>query len=242
MPEGCCWFGRLQKRLRRKCIFKTLKVYHFLKNHTSQFKENSPDENLRSPHYTLHMCENLQTDLVFETTKLQIFANNINLKAKYATTYHSCGGSIESARGSLASPYYPSTYPANIECIWSLQGTKGSFLELQFNQFDIVKSEHCNEDYLEIRKWSEGQIIGIFCGSKVPQERLVSFERVWLKFHSAEGNIGKGFKLSWNYGKRFNKTYSLANKFKNKISSPFERVNKQNKRLHIQPPGANGAK
>lgn len=168
-----------------------------------QFKENHFDGNLQSGNYTIYLCEQHQTDLLFETSKLHIFANNINFRAKYSTTQHACGGFIESARGSLASPLYPSTYPPNIDCTWTLQGSKGSFLQLQFDQLDIVKSEHCNEDYLEVRNWSEGKVVGIYCGSKMPESALVSYERFWLRFHSGEGNTAKGFKLSWNYG-RFN--------------------------------------
>ncbi|XP_065360610.1 cubilin homolog [Calliphora vicina] len=163
------------------------------------FKENHFDDNLQSGNYTLYTCEDHQTDLVFEASKLHIFANNINFRAKYSTIQHSCGGYIESAKGSLASPYYPSTYPPNIECTWVLQGTKGSFLELQFDQLDIANSEHCNEDYLEIRSWSESKVLGIYCGLEKPENTLVSFERFWLRFHSADGSTGKGFKLSWNY-------------------------------------------
>ncbi|KAM7358205.1 cubilin 2 [Cochliomyia hominivorax] len=163
------------------------------------FKENHFDYNLQSGKYSLFVCEEHQTDLVFEASKLHIFANNINFRAKYSTAQHTCGGSIQSARGSLTSPYYPSTYPQNIECVWMLQGTKGTYMELQFDQIDIAKSEHCNEDYLEIRTWSEGKVLGVYCGSVMPENSVLSYERFWLKFHSAAGSTGKGFKLSWNY-------------------------------------------
>ncbi|XP_037817925.1 cubilin homolog [Lucilia sericata] len=179
-------------------------------------KENHFDNNLQSGNYTMFMCEEHQADLVFEASKLHIFANNINFRAKYSTTQHSCGGHIESERGSLASPYFPLTYPPNIECIWSLQGSKGSFLELQFDQFDIASSEHCNEDYLEIRTWSESKILGLYCGSGKPEKTLISFERFWLKFHSADGSTGKGFKLSWNYAH----LNDLINKTRGYISNP----------------------
>lgn len=165
-----------------------------------QFKENHFDDNLQSGNYTLYLCEEHQTDLTFEASKLHIFSNNINFYARYSTAQHSCGGIIESARGSLASPYYPSTYPSNIDCTWVLHGTKGTFLELTFDKLDIVTSEHCNEDYLEIRTWSESKILGVYCGAVIPDKPIVSYERFWLRFHSSEGNTGKGFKLSWNYG------------------------------------------
>lgn len=149
----------------------------------------------------MFLCEEHQSNLVFEVSKLHVFGKNINFEAKYSTTQHSCGGTLTSAGGSLASPYYPSTYPANMECEWMLQATKGTFIELQFDQMDIAKSEHCNEDYLEIREWSASKVLGIYCGNEIPEENIISFERFWLRFHSSEGSTGNGFKLTWNYGK-----------------------------------------
>lgn len=32
-----------------------------------------------------------------------------------------CGGSISSWNGSISSPYYPSYYPPNIDCTWTLE-------------------------------------------------------------------------------------------------------------------------
>lgn len=157
---------------------------------------------------TLYLCERHQTDMMIEATRLDLFAKNINFQAKFSTIENSCGGYTESARGTLVSPHYPLTYPPNMDCVWTIQGSKGSFLQLQFTSLDIVKSEDCNEDYLEIRDWSEGKILGLYCGSEMPSTELLSYERLWLRFHSSPGSTGKGFKVTWSYGK--SKVYSLS--------------------------------
>lgn len=104
-------------------------------------------------------------------------------------------------RGILTSPYYPQSYPSNVECVWEIKASPGNYIELSINELDIVKSENCNEDFLEIRQTSAlGKILQVFCSNEVVTDRIVVFERAWLKFRSVEGNTANGFKLQWNYG------------------------------------------
>lgn len=64
-------------------------------------------------------------------------------------------------RGKIASPKFPYTYPLNIECEWLIKASPGNQLLIEFNQLDVDSSEHCNEDYVELRNTNErGQIIG----------------------------------------------------------------------------------
>lgn len=137
---------------------------------------------------------------MYEVSQLNLIANNIDFYARFSTIQHSCGGSIESPHGTLASPYYPQNYPPNVECQWTIKANKGNNLELQFEEINITKSDHCNEDFLEVRKAINSPLMGVYCGNQLPSKVLRSFESVWLKFHSAEGSTGKGFKLKWSYG------------------------------------------
>lgn len=149
----------------------------------------------------MYLCERHQTDVMIETTRLDVFTRYINFQAKFSTIQNSCGGYIESAHGTIVSPHFPSTYPPNMDCTWTIQGRRGNFLQLQFVSLDIVKTEHCNEDYLEIRNWAESKILALYCGSELPSSELTTYERLWVRFHSSPGNIGKGFEITWSYGK-----------------------------------------
>ncbi|XP_058975812.1 cubilin homolog [Musca domestica] len=148
---------------------------------------------------TEFFCEEHQSNLLYEVSQLNLIANNIDFYARFSTIQHSCGGSIESPHGTLASPYYPQNYPPNVECQWTIKANKGNHLELQFEEMNITKSDHCNEDFLEVRKTINSPLMGVYCGNQLPSEVLRSFESVWMKFHSAEGSTGKGFKLKWSY-------------------------------------------
>ncbi|XP_073838449.1 cubilin homolog [Musca autumnalis] len=148
---------------------------------------------------TEYFCEEHQTNLLYETSNLHLTTNNIDFNARFSTIQHSCGGNIESPHGTLASPNYPEYYPSNVECEWFIRASKGNHLELRFEEMNITRSSHCNEDFLEVRKSHFSKIMGVYCGNELPMEALRSYESVWLKFHSSEGSTGKGFKLKWSY-------------------------------------------
>lgn len=52
-------------------------------------------------------------------------------------------------------------YPNNIECEWVIQASEGNKMLITIEDLDIEESEHCNEDYLEIRETNSiGKLIG----------------------------------------------------------------------------------
>ncbi|MGH0175673.1 UNVERIFIED_CONTAM: hypothetical protein FKN15_071112 [Acipenser sinensis] len=65
-----------------------------------------------------------------------------------------CGGSSTSWNGTLASPYYPSHYPPNVDCSWTLKAPlPGYLLSLTVVALDIQESpvsNTCDKDWLEI--------------------------------------------------------------------------------------------
>lgn len=38
-----------------------------------------------------------------------------------SATSHSCGGYLGNPSGTLQSPFYPSSYPNNADCVWEIQ-------------------------------------------------------------------------------------------------------------------------
>ncbi|XP_075162494.1 cubilin homolog [Haematobia irritans] len=158
----------------------------------------------------IYMCEMPQNHLTFETSSLQLVAGHINFKATFSTVQHSCGGNLKMARGTLVSPYYPASYPSNVDCTWEINVAMGNTLQIDIEELDLPTSDRCNEDYLEIRASSRSKLLGVFCGNQIPEEPVTSFESLWIRFHSSQDSTGKGFKLKWNYAhlnEIVNKTY-----------------------------------
>lgn len=73
-------------------------------------------------------------------------------------------------------------------------------MRLNIEMLDIDETEHCNGDYLEIRKESgTGELIGIYCGKNIPSS-LPPANIYWMKFRSDNDGVGRGFLLEYSYG------------------------------------------
>uniref|UniRef100_A0A0P6JSL8 Putative fibrillin n=1 Tax=Aedes aegypti TaxID=7159 RepID=A0A0P6JSL8_AEDAE len=110
-----------------------------------------------------------------------------------------CGGELTSFSGEFASPQYPNMYPMNVECIWTVKASPGNTVQLYFRSLDLLLSEDCNVDYLEIREASgSGKLIGDFCGQNLPMN-LTSSNSFWIKFQTGNQGIAKGFLAEYSY-------------------------------------------
>ncbi|XP_045485243.1 cubilin-like [Pieris rapae] len=113
--------------------------------------------------------------------------------AHYSTLSSACGGTISSEEGSFASPNYPLSYPLGTDCEWTLRASPGNSMYITFEAFNIVYSDRCNEDYLEIRENNGGgRLLGAYCGETVPVNTTTG-SVIYIKFHSGYQNSGTGF-------------------------------------------------
>lgn len=115
-----------------------------------------------------------------------------------------CGGSLEGERGYFATPEYPNNYPVDIECEWTVNISQSMTTDLTFESFDLINSDHCNDDFLEIRKGDKhGPLIGVFCGTNIPVN-VSALGGIWLYFKSSKPDVGevaataKGFKAEYS--------------------------------------------
>lgn len=110
-----------------------------------------------------------------------------------------CGGILSGTEGRFSSPTYPDNYANNIQCTWTLSALPGNLIQLNFEDFILVESENCNEDYLEIREGnSNGPLLGVFCGWHTPT--LDPKESFWIKLRTDDDEVRKGFMAKFNYG------------------------------------------
>ena len=110
-----------------------------------------------------------------------------------------CGGKYTSESGIIVSPNYPLSYPDKADCIWILSNSPGNRISLSFDDFDILNSDNCDVDYLEIRDNDGiGKLHGVYCGKNI--DSITSSHPLWIRFKSAANDIGnpKGFKAEYN--------------------------------------------
>ena len=97
-----------------------------------------------------------------------------------------CGGSISTKNGVLTSPFYPSSYQSDRDCVYtiSIRGG-GTYIELNILTFELENPSFDGTvyDYLEIRDGSseDSQVIGMYSGTSIPKSIHSSQSNMWIR-------------------------------------------------------------
>ena len=104
-----------------------------------------------------------------------------------------CGGELDmESEGQLESPNYPEDYQPNKECVWKIKVPPGFQVALKFQSFEIENHDNCVYDFIEIRDGGDpdSELIGTYCGYKMPDDIKSSGNELWIKFVS-DGSVQK---------------------------------------------------
>ncbi|XP_051001052.1 deleted in malignant brain tumors 1 protein-like [Acomys russatus] len=63
---------------------------------------------------------------------------------------HSCGGVISSLSGSFSSPWYPTNYPTDTECVWEIRVAEKFNIELTIPSVKLEDIYGCPYDFVEV--------------------------------------------------------------------------------------------
>ncbi|KAL1454456.1 hypothetical protein WDU94_010709 [Cyamophila willieti] len=154
--------------------------------------------------------------------------NRVLLPCPPLTPSTMCGGNYAAPSGVLSSPLYPSPYPAQRQCVWTISVPMGQQIRLNFTAFGLEPTSLPNcayVDYLEIRDggyessplrgkycgtgypvefvsdggYESSPLRGKYCGTGYPVEFVSSGHQLYLKFVSDEGrNKWPGFRMLWD--------------------------------------------
>ncbi|XP_050095897.1 LOW QUALITY PROTEIN: cubilin homolog [Anopheles aquasalis] len=127
--------------------------------------------------------------------------NDLFLEFTYTTLENACGGRLDALTGMFASPNFPLSYPAGVECVWEVSASPGNRIRLEITQLDIVPTDGCNSDYLEVRESAaSGRLLGDFCGVGQPlPTNLTVAAGFWIKFRSSGPTVATGFLAQYSY-------------------------------------------
>ncbi|XP_022107899.1 cubilin-like isoform X2 [Acanthaster planci] len=131
--------------------------------------------------------------------------NSVNGTGFQASYQSYCGGNIISQAGTITSPLYPSNYPNNQDCVWVVQATTGSTIQVTFqSSFNIATSSNCQNDYVQLYNGGEdtspplgSSTTGRYCGSTAPAQMETSSNLLRVKFHSDASGVATGFSFSF---------------------------------------------
>ncbi|KAG7527098.1 cubilin [Solea senegalensis] len=114
-----------------------------------------------------------------------------------------CGTSIitDNEGGAIASPQYPSPYPANQNCSWIIKAQEPfNHVTLSFTDFELeMVNTNCSHDAVEILDGDNYQApsIGRYCGSEVPHPVTSFSNSLVVNFISDSVISRKGFRATY---------------------------------------------
>ncbi|CAG9759987.1 unnamed protein product [Ceutorhynchus assimilis] len=115
----------------------------------------------------------------------------MDLFATYSVLDNHCGGDLQNDGGYIATPGWPKSYPANAQCSWTIAMGPGNTINLNFVEFNIPESEHCNTDFVEIRESNAtGKLLGVFCGTN-SAPNISAIGTLYLMFKSSDLGVGE---------------------------------------------------
>ncbi|XP_060538939.1 deleted in malignant brain tumors 1 protein-like [Pantherophis guttatus] len=108
----------------------------------------------------------------------------------------SCGGFLGYPSGSFKSPYYPSDYPNNMDCVWEIQVKNNYQIRLTFQNFLLEECDRfrCACDYVEIYDGPlhTASLLGKICYGYY-STFTSSSNMMTIKFHSDSSVTRRGF-------------------------------------------------
>lgn len=91
---------------------------------------------------------------------LKILSNSV--KTNYnSRNISECGGIYKYPRGSISSRNYPKNYKEKDNCEWLIQVDVSYVVLFMFEDFDILTSKNCSNDYLKVELTLILQILDI---------------------------------------------------------------------------------
>ncbi|XP_020628103.1 tolloid-like protein 1 [Orbicella faveolata] len=116
------------------------------------------------------------------------------LKSNNRDCEAACGGTLTAPEGNITSPSYPDNYPKNKRCIWKITGPKGQRISLKFLAFQLEGNGYgvCRYDFVEVKD-KDDQVLGKFCGGKIPQTVTSTSNLMWVEFRSDHTQSRGGF-------------------------------------------------
>uniref|UniRef100_A0A8D2LFG5 Signal peptide, CUB and EGF-like domain-containing protein 2 n=1 Tax=Varanus komodoensis TaxID=61221 RepID=A0A8D2LFG5_VARKO len=110
-----------------------------------------------------------------------------------------CGGELGEFTGYIESPNYPGNYPANTECIWTINPPPKRRILIVVPEIFLPIEDECG-DFLVMRKSSSSNSVTTYETCQT-YERPIAFtsrsKKLWIQFKSNEGNSAKGFQVPY---------------------------------------------
>lgn len=125
-----------------------------------------------------------------------------NVQGHFRAIYASCGGYFTEPSGFLASPGYPSRFPADVRCQWQIRVPSDYVINLSFNDFNMDGKYPCDVDYVKVLDGlnASNTEIGHFCSTRQPKRTVIrsTGNKMSLEFRSFKESNSRGFQAHYS--------------------------------------------
>ncbi|XP_022177373.1 cubilin-like [Myzus persicae] len=117
------------------------------------------------------------------------------------STQSGCGNIYISEKGKISTKNYPSLYPNNEECEWTIAVLPGNKVSLQFvERFNLEQSVNCTKDYVQVFDFDNDHwkpLGNRLCGRQIPPTFSSSETKLKIRIRTDDDIQGDGFKAIW---------------------------------------------
>ncbi|KAK3742974.1 hypothetical protein QZH41_008391 [Actinostola sp. cb2023] len=132
-------------------------------------------------------------------TKANTPKTSPNSSVKPTPASKGCGGTLTAPTGGFQSPNFPSAYPANSYCKWTISVPQDyAAIDIKLDQMNLEYEESCQNDYIAIDDELGNQVGCRRCGAYTkPIEFQVRGRVAVIEFNSDSTVHKTGFKLTY---------------------------------------------
>ncbi|XP_019131793.1 CUB domain-containing protein 2 [Larimichthys crocea] len=137
---------------------------------------------------------------------LVVFKSDFNIGGRGFKAYYysgECQQVLSAVSGNFSSPHFPSIYPNNINCHWSITLAAGYRIKLFFPVMDLEDrnslSDECDYDYVAVYD-GESQtdtLLGRWCGKEQPSSLVSKGNKMLVVLSTDRNEARKGFTASY---------------------------------------------
>ncbi|XP_033761795.1 cubilin-like [Pecten maximus] len=108
-----------------------------------------------------------------------------------------CGGTLTTSTGIITSPNFPSNYPHNRQCIWTIIAPNNIQILLNITDFQMESHANCVFDFLEIRNggFENSPLVNRYCGNTIDTIIQSHSNRMFIKFQTDSSFSARGFRI-----------------------------------------------
>ncbi|XP_041824165.1 cubilin [Melanotaenia boesemani] len=126
--------------------------------------------------------------------KSDAYVSGRGFNASWSEVQGGCGGPVTAPSGEIHSPLYPSSYPNNADCSWTVSVDANHRVFLNFTDLDIEYHSGCLWDYVAIHDGPtmSSPLLAQVCGTSTPPITSTQ-STIYVRFRSDSSGNHRGF-------------------------------------------------